>query len=67
MDRAPLTIWTGSAEKEYDGEPLTCNDAAVSGLLGKDSVTVRATGRQTGIGVSANTYEIDWGSTNPEC
>ena len=30
----PLTIWTGSAEKEYDGTPLTCGDVRVTAAQG---------------------------------
>ncbi|MBO4901895.1 MAG: FecR domain-containing protein [Lachnospiraceae bacterium] len=29
VDRAPITIWTGSSEKEYDGQPLTNEEAGV--------------------------------------
>lgn len=34
VNRAPLTIWTGSAEKEYDGEPLTCDEAGIRSVSG---------------------------------
>ena len=34
VDRAPLTIWTGSAEKEYDGEPLICEEAGIRTVTG---------------------------------
>ena len=34
VDRAPLTIWTGKAEKVYDGEPLTCADAGIRTVSG---------------------------------
>ena len=67
IEPAELTITTGSAEKKYDGKPLTCPDVSVTGLVGDDTVTVKATGKQTEIGYSANTYEIDWGSTDPVC
>ena len=29
VEPAPLTVWTGSAEKTYDGKPLTCNQAGL--------------------------------------
>ena len=29
VDRAPIAIWTGSSEKEYDGQPLTNEEAGV--------------------------------------
>ena len=34
VDRAPLTVWTGSAEKEYDGEPLICEEAGIRTVSG---------------------------------
>ena len=67
IEPAELVISTGSAQKEYDGEPLTCEDVAVSGLVGEDTITVKATGKQTEAGASKNTYTIDWGSVDPSC
>ena len=61
---APLTVTTGSASREYDGSALTNGEVSVTGLQGDDMVTVTATGSQTGVGSSENTYTIDWGSTN---
>ncbi len=29
VEPVPVTVWTGSAEKYYDGEPLTCDRAGV--------------------------------------
>ena len=60
----PLTVSTGSASKLYDGTPLTNPEAKVDGLRHRDSVTVTATGSQTEVGKSDNTYEIDWGETD---
>ena len=66
VDKAPITVWTGSAEKEYDGEPLTCEDAGirtVSGYKPEDPawkntslVTQTALGSEQMIAVSGVTY-----------
>ncbi len=59
---AVLTITTGSAEKMYDGEPLTEGTATIAGLVNGETATVTATGSQTEVGESANTYSLTWGS-----
>ena len=64
VDPATVTITTGSATKVYDGAPLTKNEANITGLVGGEAATVTATGKQTDVGTSDNTYSIDWGSTN---
>ena len=61
-----LTVTTGSAEKPYDGTPLTCADVTVTGLMGADEVTVTPTGTLTDVGSAENTYVLDWGFTNSE-
>ena len=61
---AKATVTTGSNEKTYDGAPLTKDEASITGLVGEDSAVVTATGSRTPVGVSSNTYSIDWGSTN---
>ncbi|MBR5345729.1 MAG: FecR domain-containing protein [Clostridia bacterium] len=65
---APVTITTGSASKAYDGTELTA-PVTVTGLTSYDEskVTITATGTQTDVGSTANTYNLDWGdalSTN---
>ena len=62
---APLTITTDSASKVYDGTALTAA-ATISGLASADEgkITVTATGSQTAVGTSDNTYSIDWGMAN---
>ena len=60
---APLTITTASASKVYDGTPLTADGASIEGLVGNQTATVTATGSQTDVGTSKNTYSIDWGTT----
>ena len=59
---APLTVTTGSAEKEYDGEALTNSEASLTGLVNGETATVTATGSRTEEGTSANTYSISWGT-----
>ncbi len=63
---APLTVTTGSAEKVFDGAALTKNEASLEGLVGQDAgvATVKATGSQTEVGKTNNTYEITWGAVN---
>ena len=60
---APITITTGSAEKVYDGSPLTNPEAAITGLIEyeRESVRITATGKITDVGSAVNTYVIDWG------
>ena len=57
---ALLKVTTGSASKVYDGTALVADSVEIDGLLGGDSVTARATGSQTEVGSSQNTYEISW-------
>ena len=65
-----VTITTGSAEKYYDGTPLTNDEVTVDGLCGapetaytEDQLPVfTATGSQTEIGSSDNTYTVSWGA-----
>ena len=64
IKKAVLTITTGSKEKEYDGSPLTCEEITVTGLVPADEgwyFSAEATGSQTEIGDSKNTYSIYWG------
>ncbi|MGI6687052.1 MAG: DUF7507 domain-containing protein [Christensenellales bacterium] len=58
-----VTITTGSDSKPYDGTPLTKDEASIDGLVAGESVTLTATGSQTEVGSSTNTYTIDWGTT----
>lgn len=62
--RAALTVTTGSAEKEYDGRPLTNSTASLSGLVNGETASVTATGSITDPGSARNTYSIQWGSAN---
>ena len=66
VDPAPLTVWTGSAEKVYDGEPLTCEDAdvkTISGYISEEPVwrntsivSRTALGAETMVGVSGTVW-----------
>ena len=61
---APLAITTGSASKQYDGIAATSDTATAEGAKGSDHVTVWATGEQTEVGSSSNTYGIYWGAVD---
>ena len=58
---ASVTVTTGSAQKVYDGTPLTSSEASISGLASADEsqVTVTATGSITDVGTTDNTYSHD--------
>ncbi len=65
IDKAPLTIATNSAVKQFDGQPLTAG-GTMTGLVGGETVTFNITGSQTWWGSSNNTYELIWnGTANP--
>ena len=61
---APLTVTTGSDSKIYDGSELTNSELSIEGLQGEDRVTAAATGSQTEVGSSENTYRITWGDVD---
>ena len=56
---ATLTVTTPSANKVYDGTPLTA-DGTISGFVNKETATFTTTGSQTEVGNSKNTYSIKW-------
>lgn len=62
-----VTLTSGSAEKEYDGEALT-NDKVTAegdGFVNSDGVTITVTGTQTEVGSSDNTFTYEpEGNTN---
>ena len=60
ITKRPLTITTGSARKAYDGTPLTSSEASVEGLADGDVIMLTATGSQTQVGGSVNTYQVNW-------
>ena len=61
---ASAVVKTGSAEKVYDGTPLTNSEASISGLVHGETAKVTATGSITNVGSKSNSYSIDWGSAN---
>lgn len=60
---APLTVTTGSGTKEYDGGAIKNSTVSLEGLVNNETASVTATGSQTEVGSSPNTYAIDWGDT----
>ena len=66
VNKATITITTGSASKPYDGTPLTNNTVSVEGLAAGQSVTLTATGTITEEGSVPNTYSIDWTNANAD-
>ena len=59
---ATLTVTTPSANKVYDGTPLTA-EGTISGFVNKEIATFTTTGSQTEVGSSSNTYSIEWNGT----
>jgi hypothetical protein len=62
IDRARLTVYTDSARKSYDGKPLSA-PGRITGLVGEETVGFETTGSRTEVGVSRNTYRLDWSGT----
>ena len=59
---APLTVVTESANKVYDGKPLTAG-GKVDGLVNGETVAFKLVGSQIKVGSSDNTYKIEWNGT----
>ena len=59
---APLTVATESANKVYDGKPLTAG-GEVDGLVNGETVAFKLVGSQTKVGSSDNAYRIEWSGT----
>ena len=67
IGKRPVTLTSASASKEYDGTPLTNNEAVTVGGYGWaecDSVTCSATGSQTDAGTSKNSIDVTFNSGN---
>ncbi|SEO44881.1 Listeria/Bacterioides repeat-containing protein [Denitrobacterium detoxificans] len=64
---AALNVTTGTATKVFDGTALTA-PVTYEGLAVADEgkVTIAATGSQTAVGSSQNTYKIDWGEVSSD-
>lgn len=59
-----ISVITESAEKIYDGTPLTKDAATVVGIVEGETYGIHATGSQTAVGESFNGYEITWAGDN---
>ena len=64
IGKARLVVTTESAEKHYDGTPLTA-PGSIEGAVNGDEITLKLTGVRTEVGVALNTYELTF--KNPEC
>lgn len=51
-----VTLTSGSATKEYDGEPLTNNTVTAEGFVNGEGATYNVTGTQTAVGSSENNF-----------
>ena len=59
---AELAVKTDSASKVFDGTVLTAA-ATVTGLVNNEEATLKATGEQTEVGSSSNTYKLTFDKT----
>ena len=62
---ATLTVTTHGASKPYDGTALTA-PGEISGFVNGETASFAATGSQTLVGASANSYAIAWDGTAKE-
>lgn len=64
----PVTLTSGSATKEYDGEPLTNNTVTAEGegFVNGEGATYNATGTQTEVGSSENNFTYTLNSNTKE-
>ncbi len=56
---ATLEVFTPSAKRPYNGQPLTA-EGNIEGFVNGESAPFATTGTQTAVGESVNTYAIDW-------
>ena len=61
-----LRIATGSAEKVYDGTPLTCNELTITGTAAGDVIFATPVSSRTEAGESINNYMIRWTAGSPD-
>jgi len=66
LDKAPVTITTGSGERMYNGATLTNAEAGITGLVNGETATVTATGTILNAGSATNTYGITWGTAKAD-
>lgn len=62
---ATLTVTTHGASKPYDGTALTAS-GEISGFVNGETASFAATGSQTLVGTSVNSYAITWDGTAKE-
>ena len=65
VEPAVLTVKTERAERVYNGEPLTAG-GTIEGFVNNETADFQVTGSQTEVGVSDNTYVINWNGTAKE-
>lgn len=56
ITKRDVTLTSGSAEKEYNGEPLTNNTVTAEGFVNGEGATYNVTGTQTEVGSSENNF-----------
>ncbi|MEQ2549177.1 hypothetical protein AAAT63_14460, partial [Dorea ammoniilytica] len=62
---AEISITTNTADKPYDGTPLTA-PGQIDGLVDGEEVSFKVTGSQTDVGSSPNSYTIEWNKNAKE-
>ena len=68
IEKASVTLTSGSAEKDYDGSPLTNTEITVGGdgFAAGEGATYTVTGSQTEVGSSSNTFTYTLNSGTSE-
>ena len=64
VNPAQATVTTGSASKQFDGTPLTKDEAKIETLAEGEEVEIKANGTITEVGNVPNTYDITWNNVN---
>ena len=64
QDLTNVRITIDTEVTDYNNRALGSEEAHYSGLSVDESIKVTATGSQTDVGTSVNTYTIDWGTAN---
>ncbi len=64
VNRRSLKVTSKSANKTWDGDPLTCEEYTAEGLVDGESIKVTFTGSRTDVGESDNTFDVEFNSGN---
>ncbi|MBR2653202.1 MAG: FecR domain-containing protein [Lachnospiraceae bacterium] len=64
-DSANVRINIDTTITDYNNRPLGSEESRFTEIAVDPSIVVTATGSQTEVGESLNTYSIDWGNANP--